>query len=64
MLQPFKNFPDALQVLDIAKRQGLESVDRDVLQLLSRGLDAHFTSLIRQVFSMTRQRTDADRLPS
>jgi len=50
-------------VLDIAKRQGLESVNSDVLQLLSRGLDAHFSNLIKSVFAMTRQRTDADRSP-
>lgn len=49
------------QVQDIAKRHGLDSVDPQVCQLLSRALDTHLGSMIRQVFAMTRQRTDSDR---
>ena len=50
------------QVVDIAKRHGLESVDQQVGQLLSRALETHLGGLIRQVFAMARQRTDTDRM--
>lgn len=51
----------ALQIEEIARRHGLTSVDPKIGQLLSRALDAHFTSIMGQTFSMARQRTDADR---
>lgn len=51
----------SVQVDEIARRHGLSSVDPQVYRLLSRALDAHFSTVIKQVFTMARQRTDADR---
>lgn len=50
-----------VQVLDIAKKHGLESVDQQVGQLLGRAADIHLGSLIDRIYTMTRQRTDAER---
>ena len=47
--------------MEIAKRHGLEAVDPQVGQLLSKALDTHLGSIINQTFAMTRQRTDTDR---
>lgn len=48
-------------MLEIAKRHGLDSVDPQVGQLVSRALETHLGAIIRQIFAMTRQRTDTDR---
>lgn len=50
-----------LQILDIAKRHGLESVDQQVGVLISEALETHLGALIKQIFAMARQRTDTDR---
>ena len=50
-----------LQILEVAKRHGLEAADPQVGQLLSKALETHLGSIVRQIFAMTRQRADTDR---
>ena len=50
-----------LQVEELVRRHGISAFDPQVVHLLSRAVDAHFTNILGQVFAMARQRTDADR---